>query len=164
MLAKISEIEEKEEAKKFRIFCYQVLEVFEAVGIKCEIKDIPKLSELALDLINVFEIVLSEREKEVIIERYFPGEVVNFKNRIVSLEEVGSKYNLTRERIRQIEKIGLDKIKQILINFEPNFIKKDTLRKYCKDIVPEESSKKSGLSKVFKYLNTKYLFHRASHC
>ena len=71
----------------------------------------------------MFEIVLNEREKEIIIERYFPGEVVNFKNRIV-FEEVGNKYNLTRERIRQIEKIGLNKIKQILINFEPDFIKK----------------------------------------
>lgn len=159
LLEKISEIEEKEEAKKIQNFLLSSpVKFFEAVGIKPDIKNIPKLSELAIDLINVFEIVLNEREKEIIIERYFPGEVVNFKNRIVSLEEVGNKYNLTRERIRQIEKIGLNKIKQILINFEPDFIKKDTLRKYCKDITPEEASKKSGLSKVFKYLNANNIY------
>lgn len=53
---------------------------------------------------------LSKREARVIILRFGFG-----PNGEHTLEEVGEKYNLTRERIRQIEKKALEKLKPILV-------------------------------------------------
>lgn len=50
--------------------------------------------------------LLNEREKEIIISRY----ALN-GGRALTLEEVGKKYDITRERVRQIEKRALEKLK-----------------------------------------------------
>ena len=51
--------------------------------------------------------VLSPREKEIIIMRYgLDGD----ENK--TLEEVGKKFNITRERVRQLEKKALEKLKK----------------------------------------------------
>ena len=52
--------------------------------------------------------ILDEREKEIVEMRFGINGSSTF-----TLDEIGSKYNLTRERIRQIEKNALKKIKKI---------------------------------------------------
>ena len=51
--------------------------------------------------------ILSEREREIINMRYgLDGQ----ENK--TLEEVGAKFNITRERVRQLEKKALEKLKE----------------------------------------------------
>lgn len=50
--------------------------------------------------------LLTPREYKVIIMRF------GFAGRVMTLEEVGKKYKLTRERIRQIESKALKKLKR----------------------------------------------------
>ena len=57
---------------------------------------------------------LNDKELDIIAARY------GFYGRIFTLEELGKKYNLTRERIRQIENTALRKLKKL------NYIKKIT--------------------------------------
>ncbi|MBT3689924.1 hypothetical protein HOE31_03945 [bacterium] len=58
-------------------------------------------------LVNLFLQLLSTREKEIIILRH--GLDGNSKR---TLEKIGNKFNVTRERIRQIENSALKKIKK----------------------------------------------------
>lgn len=58
--------------------------------------------------------VLSPREKEIIVMRYGLNGEPN-----KTLEEVGKKFNITRERVRQLEKKALEKLKK---EFEIDFI------------------------------------------
>ena len=50
---------------------------------------------------------LSKMEKNVIIRRFGL-----YGNREETLEEIGDTYNITRERVRQIEKAALRKLRQ----------------------------------------------------
>lgn len=50
---------------------------------------------------------LSEREREIIEMRYGIG-----SPRKYTLEEIGTKLSLTRERVRQIERMGIDKLRK----------------------------------------------------
>lgn len=53
--------------------------------------------------------VLNNREKEILHLRYLVEDTL-------TLEEIGAKLSLSRERVRQIEKVALEKSKQFLIN------------------------------------------------
>lgn len=53
---------------------------------------------------------LSPREEDVIKKRY------GFYGRIYNLEEIGRDYNLTRERVRQIETKALRKLRSVAVN------------------------------------------------
>lgn len=67
-------------------------------------------SESSLDLQKVIEdlfMVLSPKEKEVVIKRF----ALEGKDRW-TLERIGQKFGVTRERIRQIEKIALNKLRR----------------------------------------------------
>ncbi len=57
--------------------------------------------------------VLNPREKEIIVMRYGLNEEEN-----KTLEEVGQKFNITRERVRQLEKKALEKLRK---EFERDF-------------------------------------------
>ncbi|MBT4349159.1 hypothetical protein HOD19_00040 [bacterium] len=59
--------------------------------------------------------VLSEREQEILKMRHG---LAGFKKK--TLEEIGGQYNITRERVRQIENSAL---KKIIKNFDQNFLK-----------------------------------------
>ena len=48
--------------------------------------------------------ILTEREKEVLLLRF------GFYGEPWTLEEIGKKYHITRERVRQIESIALKKL------------------------------------------------------
>lgn len=58
---------------------------------------------------DIFELLncLSEREKNIIMKRFG----FNENNEVITLEEIGKELNITRERVRQIEKKALRKIK-----------------------------------------------------
>lgn len=71
------------------------------------IDTLPKVQEL----INSLLIVLSEKEKYIIENRFS----LNGNPRL-TLEKIGAKYNVTRERIRQIEKNALKKLSRNVNN------------------------------------------------
>lgn len=63
-----------------------------------------------LDLQRVLDdlfMVLSQKEKDVVVRRF----ALDGKNRW-TLEKIGQKFGVTRERVRQIEKIALSKLKR----------------------------------------------------
>ncbi len=62
-------------------------------------------------------LVLTEKEKHVIIKRF----CLDNKPR-ETLEKIGSSFSVTRERIRQIEKIALNKLRRTVINTKLNVI------------------------------------------
>ncbi len=59
-------------------------------------------------ILNSFLDKLSPKERDVLMRRY--GLLGKPKQ---TLEEIGASYNLTRERVRQIERLSIDKIRQI---------------------------------------------------
>lgn len=64
------------------------------------------LGEMAKEEINAILGLLKPREKDILTLRYGL-----FGQEIHTLEEVGKKFNITRERVRQIEKKTLDKLR-----------------------------------------------------
>ena len=64
------------------------------------------LGEIAKEEINAILGLLKPREKDILTLRYGL-----FGQEIHTLEEVGKKFNITRERVRQIEKKSLDKLR-----------------------------------------------------
>lgn len=64
------------------------------------------LGEIAKEEINAILDLLKPREKDILTLRYGL-----FGQEIHTLEEVGKKFNITRERVRQIEKKTLDKLR-----------------------------------------------------
>ena len=64
------------------------------------------LGEIAKEEINAIWGLLKPREKDILTLRYGL-----FGQEIHTLEEVGKKFNITRERVRQIEKKTLDKLR-----------------------------------------------------
>jgi len=76
------------------------------------------LGEIAREEINAILGLLKPREKDILTLRYGL-----FGQEIHTLEEVGKKFNITRERVRQIEKKTLDKLR---IKYS------DQLREYLK--------------------------------
>ena len=70
-----------------------------------------------IDIEKALQTVLTEKEADIIRKRFGLG-----NNEIVSLEELGKKYGVTRERIRQIEakaliKLGNSKAKKLLKDY-----------------------------------------------
>ncbi len=73
-----------------------------------------ELSRSLIDLKKILEdvfLVLTQKEKEVIIKRFS----LNNEPR-QTLEAIGQQFSVTRERIRQIEKIALNKLRRTLDN------------------------------------------------
>lgn len=76
------------------------------VSDKLELKDI----ECFLDR-------LSNKERDIIIKRFgFGG------NKPMRLEEIGVEYNVTRERIRQIQTVALDKLGRMIVKSKNTMI------------------------------------------
>ena len=64
-------------------------------------------NELKMGLDDALK-VLNEREKYIIDKRLLSEDQQ-------TLEEIGNKFNISRERVRQIEKLAINKIKKILV-------------------------------------------------
>ncbi|MBU0519667.1 hypothetical protein KJ564_12115, partial [bacterium] len=75
-------------------------------GCVCYTKDISVEPDDFLELIERLRYSLNDREKYVFDHRIFP-----YRNELESLEEVGEQFNLTRERVRQIEKKTIKNIR-----------------------------------------------------
>ncbi len=66
----------------------------------------------------IAEHILEEREYEFFNSRYKLDNILeNNITRKTTLQEIGDKHNLSRERIRQIEKLSTEKIKSVYENF-----------------------------------------------
>lgn len=72
--------------------------------------NIPSSASVAMNLSQIIEelfLVLSSKEKDVIVRRFaLTGELRE------TLEQIGQHFNVTRERIRQIESIALNKLRR----------------------------------------------------
>ncbi|MBX9808832.1 hypothetical protein K2X92_00375 [Candidatus Gracilibacteria bacterium] len=69
------------------------------------------MSTVATEIQNTFETILSslvEKERSVIIRR------IGLKGEKETLQEIGDTYGITRERVRQIEDVGIKKIGRIM--------------------------------------------------
>jgi hypothetical protein len=93
----------------------------------------------SLNLKKVVEdlfMVLSPKEKEVVIKRFS----LNGSPR-QTLESIGQKFGVTRERIRQIEKIGLTKLKRTAPNTKLRLISETAFRIISKNggVITEDS-------------------------
>jgi len=62
-------------------------------------------------------LVLSPKEKEVVVKRFSLDNKARW-----TLEKIGQKFNVTRERIRQIEKIALSKLRRTAANTKLSLI------------------------------------------
>ena len=76
------------------------------VNEKQELPDQSVLTESRHEDIQSVLSTLTDREAEIV--RLYYG--INFE-RAFTLEEIGEKYNLTRERVRQIKEMALNKLK-----------------------------------------------------
>ena len=101
-------------------------------------------SDLMLQLINNSK--LTDREKTILFARYgfYNGEQC-------TLEKIGNALNITRERVRQIEKNALDKIRK-----NPKILKyldysdtpeetKESIKEFCKNYYRGKKYKKSDM-------------------
>ncbi|MBN2145462.1 MAG: RNA polymerase sigma factor RpoD/SigA [Candidatus Aureabacteria bacterium] len=70
------------------------------------------IREEIIDLLDV----LNEREVKLIINRFGL-----FNNPMMTLEQIGDKMNITRERVRQLEKAAIEKMKKALIKKKHHF-------------------------------------------
>ena len=66
-----------------------------------------------IEIYDLLESALNEREKEILEMRYGLGE-----SKIFTLKEIGIKLNITRERVRQIEKKAIVKLKKYLEDYK----------------------------------------------
>ncbi len=69
------------------------------------------------DIIEDIFMVLTDKEKEVVIRRFS----LNNKDK-QTLESIGQSFNVTRERVRQIEKIALGKLKRTVSSTKLRYI------------------------------------------
>ena len=74
-----------------------------------EIYSTKQEKEMNVQLVNSALSVLNEREQYILNKRYI-------NNESVSLESIGKELNLSRERVRQIEKRALQKAKQAILD------------------------------------------------
>lgn len=101
------------------------------------------LSEILEDMF----LVLSDKEKEVIIKRFS----LNNKPKM-TLEKIGQQFSVTRERIRQIEKIALGKLKRTVKSTKLNEI--STLAKELIQNKGGVSTEKSLISEILNVIGS----------
>jgi len=71
--------------------------------------DSPELTLSELELLEILDSTLSERDRQIVSLRFGIGE-----NREHTLEEVGRRLGVTRERVRQIQSAALDQIRPLV--------------------------------------------------
>ena len=131
---------------------------FESIGIKTDFKKQEKIISDAILVLKISRLILEDRELEIIHKRYFPNEVIDFKHKVTSLETVGEEYGLTRERIRQLEEIAKNKIQVFISMKNLDDFKEEFILQYGQNIIPEDRNLRTGLRKLFKYLNTQHIY------
>ena len=75
----------------------------------------PTATNIELDYISAAESILNqlknERDRKIVSQRFALG-----LDKRQTLEKIGSDFNITRERVRQIEKAATNKLKQSSAN------------------------------------------------
>ena len=66
-----------------------------------------------IEIYDLLNSALNDREKEILEMRYGLGE-----SKIYTLKEIGVKLNITRERVRQMEKKSIIKLKKYLEDYK----------------------------------------------
>ena len=84
-----------------------------ATAVQTDTAHTVNLKEILEDIF----LVLTEKEKHVIVKRF----CLDNQPR-QTLEKIGSAFSVTRERIRQIEKIALNKLRRTVVNTKLNVI------------------------------------------
>jgi RNA polymerase sigma factor (sigma-70 family) len=85
----------------------QDLKIMQGYLNLCKVLEIP--NRISFDWIRKVVGVLPPKEKEIILARYGLDD-----GKPLTLDEVGQRWNVTRERIRQQEKRGLGRLKGFL--------------------------------------------------
>ncbi len=111
-----------------------------------------KLNQTALHIYNLSEICLIGKEKNILQRRYYP-ELNNLQLPTTPLQIIGDEFGITRERVRQIEKDALSKIKVAYSKFPPS---KKINKSWLKPITEIENKK--GISKALISLGKNNIF------
>lgn len=109
------------------------------------------------ELIKSFKYIFDEREEFIITNRYLSGLGSKNSSHVNTLEEVGLALQITRERVRQIEKKALLKLQSIfnhVIPFEEKSIE------FFLPLSPPYSSRSSEVKKLVKTLESKGYFYK----
>jgi hypothetical protein len=150
------EEEYEKEVGKFNIS--GPVKFFESIGLEANFNNKEQINTYSKLILKVSKLILEDREFGIIYKRYFPNKDIDFSLRVTSLETVGEEYNLTRERIRQLEEIAKKKIK-VFVHMD-NFTDLDEnfILLYGQNIIPEDRKSRTGLRKLLTHLNTQDVF------
>jgi hypothetical protein len=86
--------------------------------------------------------VLDDRERTIIFNRFgLDG------SKPKTLEEVGKKFGVTRERIRQLQNIALGKLRKALAKREKPIVGRDPVQ-FCKPVSPDPIRTRLGVAKA----------------
>src|SRR6266436_1033360 len=86
--------------------------------------------------------VLDDRERKIIFDRFgLDG------GKPKSLEEVGKKFGVTRERIRQLQNIALAKLRRALAKREKPIVRRDPVQ-FLKAVSPDPTRTRLGVAKA----------------
>src|SRR5215510_2162655 len=86
--------------------------------------------------------VLDDREREIIFKRFrLDG------GKPKTLEEVGKKFGVTRERIRQLQNIALAKLRRALAKWEKPIVRRDPIQ-FLKPVSPDPLRTRLCLAKA----------------
>ena len=86
--------------------------------------------------------VLDDREREIIFKRFGLG-----GGKPETLEEVGKKFGVTRERIRQLQNIALAKLRRALAKREKPIVRCDPVQ-FLKPVSPDLTRTRLGVAKA----------------
>ena len=123
--------------------------------IKYENRDI--YEAFMQELIKSFKYIFDKKEEFIITTRYLSDLKSKNSSPIKSLEEVGLPLNITRERVRQIEKKALLKLQSVWKQAVP-FDEKDI--EFFKPISPPYTSRSKEVKELIKTLDSRGYFFK----
>ena len=85
----------------------------DVIGNEFNLEETIIKSDQLSEMYELLQNTLTERERTIIELRYGLG-----NNKIHTLKEIGKKLNITRERVRQIEKKSISKLKKYLEDYK----------------------------------------------